>query len=74
MIARYFGSKAALYLASIRRYQADVVPRDVADPEVVRHLLERVALRGLTPTLDAAVRPHEDANCRQRPSRCSTEP
>ena len=61
MIARYFGSKAALYLASLRHDQRGAEPTDLTQPAAVRRLLERIASRGPTPTLYAVVRPHEDA-------------
>ena len=63
LIARYFGSKAELYLAALRKdYQpAGGEPVDLTDPAAIAGLLDRVGQRGATPTLYAAVRPHEDA-------------
>ncbi|MCU1493181.1 MAG: hypothetical protein JWO62_945 [Acidimicrobiaceae bacterium] len=63
LIARYFGSKAALYLESLRRggFGADSPPPDLTDPAGVTELLERVRRNGLTPTFYAAIRPHDDA-------------
>jgi AcrR family transcriptional regulator len=61
MIARYFGGKAALYLESLRREQpVGDDPLDLTDARVIQALLDRVGTRGSTPTLHAAVRPHED--------------
>ncbi len=62
MIARYFGSKAALYLEALRRGTSatDPPPADLADPAAIIELLERVRRNGLAPTLDAAIRPHDD--------------
>lgn len=64
LIARYFGSKAALYLTSLRHSAPPVseTPFDAADPLAVQRLLERISRNGITPTLFAAVRPHEDAD------------
>jgi AcrR family transcriptional regulator len=61
MIARYFGSKAALYLASLRRdtVPASTQPLDLSSEQSVYGLLERVGNRP-TPTLYAAVNPHQD--------------
>ncbi|MCW2497067.1 helix-turn-helix domain-containing protein [Jatrophihabitans sp.] len=63
MIARYFGGKAQLYLAALRRDTAPLSdpPADLSSADGVLGLLERVGARGSTPTLYAAVRPHENA-------------
>jgi AcrR family transcriptional regulator len=62
LIARYFGSKAALYLESLRRGGPSTdSPLDLTDPARVTELLERVRRNGLTPTFYAAIRPHDDA-------------
>ena len=63
LIARYFGSKAHLYLATLQRldHARPTVPVDLSDPESVAALLHRISPRGPTPTLYAAVTPHEDA-------------
>ncbi|HVB05833.1 MAG TPA: helix-turn-helix domain-containing protein [Acidimicrobiales bacterium] len=62
LIARYFGSKAALYLESLRlgSTAGDRPPSDLTDAGAVAEILERVRRNGLTPTLYAALRPHED--------------
>ena len=64
LIARYFGSKAALYLAAIRP-NASTGPLDISDGAVMQGMLERVGASGPTPTLYAAVRPHADAELQQ---------
>jgi AcrR family transcriptional regulator len=62
MITRYFGGKAALYLESLRRDQpVSDDPLDLTDAGAIQALLDRVGTRGSTPTLYAAVRPHEDS-------------
>jgi AcrR family transcriptional regulator len=68
LIARYFGGKPQLYLASLRRDDASdssgssgSSPIDLRDVDRVQKLLERVSRVGVTPSLSAAVRPHEDA-------------
>jgi AcrR family transcriptional regulator len=64
LIARYFGGKPQLYLASLRRGDqggASSEPIDLRDGERLQKLLERVSKVGITPSLYAAVRPHEDA-------------
>jgi AcrR family transcriptional regulator len=67
LIARYFGGKAELYLESMRRSNgvAEDGPYDLRDPAQVRALLDRVGPRGPSPTLYAAVRPHDDAELQE---------
>lgn len=61
LIARYFGSKAGLYLESIRQDAAPIDPgRDLTDPIEIGQILERTT-RFPSPTMFAAVRPHDDA-------------
>ena len=62
LIARYFGSKSALYLASLRRsgQPANIAPMDVCDPTAVEGFLDRVAADTPTPSLFAVIQPHED--------------
>jgi AcrR family transcriptional regulator len=62
LIARYFGSKAALYLEALRRGTPaiDRPPLNLSEPGAVIELLERVRRNGLTPTLYAAIRPLDD--------------
>ena len=63
LIARYFGGKPQLYLASLRRDQHpdSSLPIDLRDRDRLRSLLDRISQTGTTPSLDAVVRPHEDA-------------
>jgi AcrR family transcriptional regulator len=62
LIARYFGSKAELYLEALRRdgQPANIEPLDLTDPAAIASLLDRVQPRGASPTMYAAVRPHDD--------------
>src|SRR5689334_1229350 len=59
LIARYFGSKAKLYLATLQLEGRTVDPIDVRDADRLRRLLERIREMGSGPSLWAAVRPHE---------------
>jgi AcrR family transcriptional regulator len=61
MIARYFGGKAQLYLAALRR-DASSAAIDLGDAEALTDLLDRVGAHRSTPGLDSAVSPHEDAD------------
>jgi AcrR family transcriptional regulator len=58
LIARYFGSKAALYLAALR---SDTAPRDLLEPSRLADVMSRVRSHGPGPVLRAAVQRHEDA-------------
>lgn len=60
LIARYFGSKAALYVESLRPEATTGGPVDLTDRAAVQAFLDRIAPRGPTPALHAAIRPHED--------------
>lgn len=60
LIARYFGSKAGLYLAALRAELGDGPPPDLLEPERMAALLGRVDQRGPGPVFQSAVRPHED--------------
>jgi AcrR family transcriptional regulator len=62
LIARYFGSKAALYLATMRsEFAADGSPGDLLTAGRMTELLDRVGDRGAGPIFDAALRRHPDA-------------
>ncbi|WP_405883234.1 TetR family transcriptional regulator [Streptomyces sp. NBC_01136] len=62
LIARYFGSKAQLYIAVLRAEAGDSVPSDPLDPERVLELLDRIGRRGPGPVFQAAVqRPRDPA-------------
>lgn len=60
LIARYFGSKAALYVEALRPAESTGEPVELTSPEAVRELLNRIAPKGPTPALHAAIRPHDD--------------
>ena len=60
LIARYFGSKAELYVESLRPEESTGLPVDLISPEAVQSFLERIAPKGPTPALHAAIRPHDD--------------
>jgi AcrR family transcriptional regulator len=61
MIARYFGGKAQLYLADLRR-DASSAAVDLGDADALADLLDRVGAHRFTPGLDSAVSPHADAD------------
>ena len=61
LIARYFGSKAELYLAALRRNQpAGDEPLDLRDRDMITRVLTRSGTGVPSPTLHAAVSPHAD--------------
>jgi AcrR family transcriptional regulator len=60
LIARYFGSKAGLYLATLRAELGEGPPPDLLEPERMAALLGRVDDRGPGPVFQSAVHPHED--------------
>jgi AcrR family transcriptional regulator len=60
LIARYFGSKAGLYLAALRMELGDGPPPDLLEPTRMTALLGRVDDRGPGPVFQSAVHPHED--------------
>lgn len=63
LITRYFGSKAALYVAAVRSDLAAEEPgalRDLLQPDRLTDLLDRIGRRGTGPIYDAALRPHSD--------------
>lgn len=60
LIARYFGSKAGLYLAALAAELGDGPPPDLLEPERMAQLLGRLDVRGPGPVFQAAVRGHDD--------------
>ena len=61
MVARYFGSKAGLYLAALRAELGDEVPADLLQRPRLAALLARLHRRGGSPVLTSAVQaPHDD--------------
>jgi AcrR family transcriptional regulator len=60
LIARYFGSKAALYLEALRKEVGDEVPADLLTQGRMAELLSRLGRRGPGPAFRAVVARHED--------------
>jgi AcrR family transcriptional regulator len=62
LIARYFGSKSALYLESLRGdgQVPGREPYDLSTRASIEEMVGRVLGRGPSPTFWAVVRPHED--------------
>jgi AcrR family transcriptional regulator len=65
LIARYFGSKAGLYLAALKAEMAEGAPADLLTEGRLTELLDRVARHGSGPVFHAAVRPHADESVQQ---------
>ncbi|WP_375502274.1 TetR family transcriptional regulator [uncultured Jatrophihabitans sp.] len=66
LIARYFGSKAELYLAALRRDQPPGDdPLDLRDRALIERALTRARTGLPNPTLHAAVAPHTDGELQQ---------
>ncbi len=61
LIARYFGTKAGLYLAALREELGDGPPPDLLAPDRMASLLGRLDARGPGPVFRAAVQAHDDA-------------
>ncbi|MGI5472381.1 helix-turn-helix domain-containing protein [Streptomyces sp. CA-132043] len=55
LIARYFGGKTQLYLATVEAEHGDADPGDLLDPERLLYILKRADHRGLVPVLQVAV-------------------
>lgn len=60
LIARYFGNKTQLYLATLRADSDDAVPDDLLTPERLLDMLERSDHRGLGPHSRVVVEPLTD--------------
>jgi len=60
LIARYFGGKAQLYIATLYLDRSSAKPADLLERERIRSLLDGTAQRGPGPIHRAAVVPHED--------------
>ncbi len=60
LIARYYGSKTGLYLASVRAEVGDGPPPDLLQPDRMAALLGRIDDRGPGPVFQSAVHPHDD--------------
>jgi AcrR family transcriptional regulator len=61
LIARYFGGKAQLYLATLKIDPLGARPADLLEPGRASALLDGATRRGPGPILRAVVAPHEDA-------------
>ncbi|MFD8706533.1 helix-turn-helix domain-containing protein [Kitasatospora sp. NPDC059648] len=65
LIARYFGGKTQLYLATVRLEVGDGAPADLLEEERLRTLLVRIAQRGPGPSFQAAVLPGDNTEVQQ---------
>lgn len=68
LIARHYGNKTGLYIASLRAETAAAVPDDLLVPGRAAGLLDRVGRRGAGPVLQAAVRRHDDGHVQEAAS------
>lgn len=74
LIARYFGSKANLYVEALRpETPMTPEPLDLTDPVAVQGFLDRIAPKGPTPALHAAIRPHADPELQAAAMKILTE-
>lgn len=60
LIARYFGSKAALYIQTLPTENEDSHLSDMLDPARIEATIRRVHQVGPSPVLQAVVRAHDD--------------
>nr|WP_255182837.1 TetR/AcrR family transcriptional regulator [Rhodococcus sp. 15-649-1-2] len=60
LVARYFGNKAALYLATLPIDDTGPDLADIADPSRIEDTIRRVARLGPGPVLHAVVGKHDD--------------
>ncbi|MFE7311494.1 helix-turn-helix domain-containing protein [Streptomyces sp. NPDC057555] len=65
LIARYFGGKTQLYLATVRMELGDSAPADLLEEDRLRGLLERFSQRGPGPSFQAAVMPGDNTEVQQ---------
>ncbi len=65
LIARYFGGKTQLYLATVRVELGDSQPADLLEEDRLRGLLERFSQRGPGPSFQAAVLPGDNTEVQQ---------
>ncbi|MFH8380239.1 helix-turn-helix domain-containing protein [Kitasatospora sp. NPDC018058] len=65
LIARYFGGKTQLYLATVRMELGDSAPADLLDEDRLRTLVERLTRRGPGPSFQAAVLPGDNTEVQQ---------
>jgi AcrR family transcriptional regulator len=60
MIARYFGGKAQLFIATLHAQDGPHPPADLLDPDRLAALLDRIGRHGPGPVFQAAIRPYGD--------------
>ncbi|MEV7603081.1 helix-turn-helix domain-containing protein [Kitasatospora sp. NPDC089797] len=65
LIARYFGGKTQLYLATVRLELGAEPPADLLEEERLRTLLVRLTQRGPGPSFQAAVLPGDNTEVQQ---------
>ncbi|MFE0462761.1 TetR/AcrR family transcriptional regulator [Kitasatospora sp. NPDC058965] len=65
LIARYFGGKTQLYLASVRVEQGEAPPADLLAEDRLRWLLERLTQRGPGPSFQTAVLRGDDSEAQR---------
>ncbi|MGA5816864.1 helix-turn-helix domain-containing protein [Kitasatospora sp. NPDC094028] len=65
LIARYFGGKTQLYLATVREEQGTAAPADLLEEDRLRTLVERLSRRGPGPSFQAAVMPGDSTEVQQ---------
>lgn len=63
LIARYFGSKTGLYLATLQTGNEN--PPDLLQPERMAELLSRLDTRGPGPVFRSVVSPHDDGEVQE---------
>ncbi|MFJ7243162.1 helix-turn-helix domain-containing protein [Kitasatospora sp. NPDC098652] len=65
LIARYFGGKTQLYLATVRLELGNETPADLLEEERLRTLLVRLTQRGPGPPFQSAVLPGDNTEVQQ---------
>ncbi|MFD9685951.1 helix-turn-helix domain-containing protein [Kitasatospora sp. NPDC059088] len=65
LIARYFGGKTQLYLATVQLELGNEPPADLLEEERLRTLLVRLTQRGPGPSFQAAVQPGDNTEVQQ---------
>ncbi|MFJ8477154.1 helix-turn-helix domain-containing protein [Kitasatospora sp. NPDC094011] len=65
LIARYFGGKTQLYLATVKRELGAEAPADLLEEERLRTLLVRLTQRGPGPSFQSAVLPGDNTEVQQ---------
>jgi AcrR family transcriptional regulator len=65
MIARYFGGKAQLYIATLQAADAGETPTDFLEPDRLAALIRRTDRSGPGPIFLAAIKPYDDRTAQQ---------